>query len=368
VEYAILHKCSLFRYNARPFILHWIYVPARSTGLYMSRIVIAALYHFVSLEDYQELRQPLLDVMLENDVKGTLLLASEGINGTVAGTQSSIDVLLKWLKSDPRLVDTRYKLSYDDEMPFYRTRVKLKKEIVTMGVQGIDPNHVVGTYVKPEDWNDLISDPDVTLIDTRNGYEAAIGTFKNAIDPDTETFREFPAYVKENLDPTKHKKVAMFCTGGIRCEKSTAYLKEQGFDEVYHLQGGILKYLEDVPKEESLWEGECFVFDNRVSVNHELEKGSYDQCHACRLPITDEEKQNEKYIQGVSCPHCFDSKTDEQRERFMEREKQMQLAKARGEEHIGSAVVDLNKQRKQQKLNKRQADQEKNRQPKSVHR
>ena len=360
--------CALFRYNARPFILHWIYVPARSTGLYMSRIVIAALYHFVSLENYKELRQPLLDVMLENDVKGTLLLASEGINGTVAGTQPSIDALLKWLKSDPRLIDTRYKVSYDDEMPFYRTRVKLKKEIVTMGVQGIDPNHVVGTYVKPEDWNDLISDPDVTLVDTRNGYEAAIGTFKNAIDPNTETFREFPAYVKQNLDPAKHKKVAMFCTGGIRCEKSTAYLKEQGFDEVFHLQGGILKYLEDVPKEESLWEGECFVFDNRVSVNHVLEKGSYDQCHACRLPITDEDKQSEKYIQGVSCPHCFDSKTDEQRERFMEREKQMQLAKVRGEEHIGSAVVDLNKQRKQQKLNKRQADQEKNRQPKRVHR
>ena len=326
----------------------------------MSRIVIAALYHFVTLDDYKALKQPLLDVMLAHDIKGTLLLASEGINGTVAGTQSSIDALLNWLKADPRLVDTRYKVSYDDTMPFYRTRVKLKKEIVTMGVQGIDPTHVVGTYVKAEDWNALISDPEVTLIDTRNGYEAAIGTFKNAIDPDTETFREFPDYVKQNLDPARHKKVAMFCTGGIRCEKSTAYLKQQGFEEVYHLQGGILKYLETVPQEESLWQGECFVFDNRVSVNHALEKGRYEQCHACRLPITDADMQSEKYMQGVSCPHCFDKTTDDQRQRFMEREKQMQLAKARGEEHIGSAVADTSKQRKKIKLKKRQADKEQN--------
>lgn len=326
----------------------------------MSRIVIAALYHFVTLDDYKALRQPLLDVMLQHDIKGTLLLASEGINGTVAGTQSSIDALLNWLKADPRLVDTRYKVSYDETMPFYRSRVKLKKEIVTMGVQDIDPNHVVGTYVKAEDWNALISDPEVTLIDTRNGYEAAIGTFKNAIDPDTETFREFPDYVKQNLDPAKHKKVAMFCTGGIRCEKSTAYLKQQGFEEVYHLQGGILKYLETVPQDESLWQGECFVFDNRVSVNHALEKGSFDQCHACRLPITEADMQSEKYIQGVSCPHCFDKTTDDQRQRFMEREKQMQLAKARDEEHIGSAVADTSKHRKQIKLKKRQADKEQN--------
>jgi len=198
-------------------------------------------------------------------------------------------------------------------MPFYRTRVKLKKEIVTMGVQGIDPNQVVGTYVKPEDWNALISDPDVTLVDTRNEYEVAIGTFKNAINPKTETFRQFPDYVENNMDPKKHKKVAMFCTGGIRCEKSTAFLKEQGYDEVYHLQGGILKYLETVDEKNSLWEGECFVFDNRVSVDHQLEKGSYDQCHACRLPITEEDKQSEKYQQGVSCPSCFDKKSDKQR-------------------------------------------------------
>jgi len=322
-----------------------------------SRVVISALYHFVILDNYKQLRQPLLDLMLENEIKGTLLLAREGINGTVAGSQQAIDNLLNWLKSDTRLADLRHKSSYDNEMPFYRTRVKLKKEIVTMGVEGIDPNHVVGTYVKPEDWNSLIADPDVILVDTRNAYETAIGTFKNAIDPHTETFREFPEYVKQNLNPQQHKKVAMFCTGGIRCEKSTAYLKEQGFNEVYHLQGGILKYLETVAEKDSLWEGECFVFDNRVSVDHSLEKGSYDQCHACRLPITEDDKKSKKYIQGVSCHHCFDKKTDEQRARFMEREKQVQLAKVRGEEHIGSEVAKASTKHRAIKLKKRRAQQ-----------
>ena len=325
----------------------------------MSKVVISALYHFVILEDYVDLRQPLLDLMLKNNIKGTLLLAREGINGTVAGSQESIDTLLNWFKMDSRLSDIRQKLSYDNKMPFYRTRVKLKKEIVTMGVEGIDPNHVVGTYVKPEDWNALISDPDVTLIDTRNDYEIGIGTFKNALSPDTETFRQFPDYVKQKMDPSKHKKVAMFCTGGIRCEKSTAYLKEQGFDEVYHLQGGILKYLEKVPEKESLWQGECFVFDNRVSVTHSLEKGRYDQCHACRLPISEEDKKNDKFIQGVSCHHCYDKKTDAQRKRFMQREKQVQLAKARGEEHIGSDAVEISQQRRERKYKMRQANNKK---------
>jgi len=323
-----------------------------------SRVVISALYHFVILDNYKQLRQPLLDLMLENEIKGTLLLAREGINGTVAGSQQAIDNLLNWLKSDTRLADLRHKSSYDNKMPFYRTRVKLKKEIVTMGVEGVDPNHVVGTYVKPEDWNALISDPDVILVDTRNAYETAIGTFKNAIDPHTESFREFPEYVKQNLNPQQHKKVAMFCTGGIRCEKSTAYLKEQGFDEVYHLQGGILKYLETVPQDESLWEGECFVFDNRVSVNHSLEKGTYDQCHACRLPITDDDKQSEQFIPGVSCPYCFDKTTETQRQRYRQRQKQVQLAKMRGEEHIGSAVAEVIQKNKAKKLKKRQANKE----------
>ena len=300
----------------------------------MSKVVIAALYHFVTLEDYEQLRQPLLDLMLKNNIKGTLLLAREGVNGTVAGSQASIDTLFEWFKRDSRLAEVRYKVSFDEEMPFNRTRVKLKKEIVTMGVEGIDPTHVVGTYVKPEEWNALIADPDVTLIDTRNDYEVAIGTFKHAVNPHTDSFRQFPTYVKENMDPAKQKKVAMFCTGGIRCEKSTAYMKEQGFDEVYHLQGGILKYLETVPEEESMWEGECFVFDKRVSVTHALEKGHYDQCHACRLPITEEDKENEHYVQGISCHHCYNKTSDAQRERFKEREKQIQLAKQRGQKHI----------------------------------
>jgi UPF0176 protein len=219
-----------------------------------------------------------------------------------------------------------------------------------MGVEGIDPKRKVGTHVKPEDWNALISDPDVLLIDTRNRYEGDIGSFTNAVDPQTETFREFPEYVENNLNPEKHKKIAMFCTGGIRCEKSTAYLKEKGFDEVYHLQGGILKYLEQVPESESLWKGECFVFDNRVAVNHQLEKGDYDQCHACRLPITEQDKQSDQYEKGVSCPHCFNRKTSEQQQRFREREKQMELATKRGEVHLGSEVTDLIQQRKEEKI------------------
>jgi len=326
----------------------------------MARIVVAALYHFVSLDNYHELRQPLLRQMLKSNIKGTLLLAGEGINGTVAGSQSSIDLLLDWIRADQRLKDVRCKFSYNDEMPFYRSRVKLKKEIVTMGVEGIDPNRAVGTYVKPADWNALISDPEVTLVDTRNAYESAIGSFKHAIIPNTGSFREFPRYVADKLDSGKHRKVAMFCTGGIRCEKSTAYLKQQGFDEVYHLQGGILKYLEEVPESESLWRGECFVFDNRVSVNHALVKGNYDQCHACRLPITESDKLSDKYQQGVSCPACYDSKTDNQRKRFGEREKQVQLARLRGESHIGASVEELARQRKKHKLSTKNAQRKTN--------
>ncbi|MDP5209395.1 rhodanese-related sulfurtransferase [Microbulbifer sp. 2205BS26-8] len=319
----------------------------------MDQFVVCALYKFVTLEDFESLRSPLLHVMLKNRIRGTLLLAREGINGTVAGSRGGIDALLSYLKSDQRLADLDCKESFTSEMPFLRSKVKLKREIVTMGVEGIDPLHVVGTYVEPKDWNALISDPEVVLVDTRNDYEFQVGTFKDAINPRTETFREFPQYVKDNLDPARHRKVAMFCTGGIRCEKSTAYMKEQGFEEVYHLRGGILKYLEEVPRETSLWEGECFVFDERVTVNHELERGQYDQCNACRMPITKEDQQSPLFEQGVSCPHCHDKVEEADRTRFREREKQIQLAKQRGEQHMGQDVRNLITNKRQQKREER---------------
>lgn len=301
----------------------------------MTECVITALYKFVTLDDYQSIREPLQTFCQEQGVKGTLLLANEGINGTVAGTRSAMDALLDYLKSDERLADVEYKESFAEENPFYRMKVKLKREIVTLGVEGIDPNLTVGTYVKPQDWNALISDPDVVLVDTRNDYEVDIGTFRGAIDPKTTTFREFPEYVHNNFDPKKNKKVAMFCTGGIRCEKASAYMLQEGYEEVYHLQGGILKYLEDVPEAESMWQGECFVFDNRVSVNHRLEQGHYDMCHACRRPISEQDKQSPDYLSGVSCHHCIGEKSEADRERFAQRQQQIELANEQGQHHIG---------------------------------
>ena len=302
----------------------------------MADIVVAALYRFVTLEDFHELRQPLLEECLAAGTKGTLLLAGEGINGTIAGTREAIDRVLAYLRADPRLAALEHKESRDTAMPFYRMKVKLKREIVTMGVEGIDPGRVVGTYVKPGEWNALVNDPEVLLLDTRNDYECAIGTFQGALDPSLTTFREFPDYVKRELDPGKQRKVAMFCTGGIRCEKASAYMLEQGFEEVYHLEGGILKYLEEVPAEESTWVGECFVFDNRVAVNQQLEKGQYDQCYACRRPITEDDKLSEQYVKGVSCPYCHDSLTADRAARFSERQRQVELANARGEIHVGA--------------------------------
>jgi len=301
-----------------------------------SPIIVAALYKFVELDDCAQIREPLLDVCNAAKIKGTLLLAKEGINGTISGTREGIDTVIAYLKSDPRFADIDHKESLDSEQPFYRMKVKLKKEIVTMGVDGIDPNRLVGTYVEPADWDALISDPDVILIDTRNEYEYNIGSFEGAINPHTTTFREFPDYVKDNLDDKRDKKVAMFCTGGIRCEKSTAYLLEQGFNEVYHLKGGILKYLEEVPEQQSKWHGECFVFDNRVAVKHDLSVGSYDQCHGCRHPITEQQKQSPLYERGVCCPLCHDKLSDIQKARFSERQKQIDLAKQRDEQHIGA--------------------------------
>ncbi|RFC34494.1 MAG: UPF0176 protein [Candidatus Nitrotoga sp. MKT] len=301
----------------------------------MSNIVIAALYKFTKLPDYREMQNGLLNFCITQGLNGTILLAAEGINGTIAGTRAGVDALMFFLRADARLAGIEHKESYSDEMPFDRMKVRLKKEIVTLGVPGVDPNEKVGTYVDAKDWNALISDPDVVLIDTRNGYEYDIGTFRGAVDPHTTTFREFPAYISKNLDPAKHKKIAMFCTGGIRCEKATSFMLGQGFEEVYHLQGGILKYLENIPAEQSMWEGECFVFDQRISVGQGLKVGTHEQCFACRHPVSQEEKASPRYQAGISCPHCFDALPQKTRERAIERHKQNELARKRGGAHIG---------------------------------
>ncbi|MCG6898658.1 MAG: rhodanese-related sulfurtransferase [Gammaproteobacteria bacterium] len=305
----------------------------------MSEIVVCALYKFIRLDNYRALQAPLRQVMSDHHIRGTLLLANEGINGTVAASRQGIDTLLNWLRQDPRLADLDCKESYTDTLPFKRAKVKLKKEIVTLGVPGIDPTHTVGTYLSPAEWNQLLRDPEVLLVDTRNDYEYQVGSFRNAVNPQTNSFREFPQYVRQHLDPKRHRKIAMFCTGGIRCEKSTAYMKMQGFDEVYHLRGGILKYLEETPAQDSLWEGECFVFDDRVSVNHRLEKGSYALCNACRMPITRADQASDHFQPGVSCPHCHDKLSPSQKMRFRERQKQMELARERGQTHLGDDVV-----------------------------
>ena len=298
-----------------------------------------AMYYFVSLPHFKTLREPLLNFCISKNIKGTLLLADEGINGTLAGTEKSILELLEYIKNDPLFESSfkglDHKESWSDKHPFYRMKVKLKKEIVTLGVPGVSPAKMVGKYVKPQDWNSLISDPEVTIIDTRNDYEFAIGTFKNAINPKTTTFREFPEYVKTHFDPKKHKKVAMFCTGGIRCEKASSYMMSEGFDQVYQLKGGILKYLEEVNPQNSLWTGQCFVFDQRVAIKHGLEVGEYDQCYACRYPLSADDIKSDKYTPGISCPKCFNQHTKEKIQALSERQKQLILAKKRGVKHIG---------------------------------
>jgi UPF0176 protein len=298
-------------------------------------IVVAAMYKFVQLPDFTEMRVPLHQYCVEQGIKGTLLLAQEGLNGTIAGSQAAIDSVLTYLRSDQRFADLEAKQSLVVNMPFLRMKVKLKKEIVSMGVPETDPAQLNGQRFDAKDLNALISDPEVLLVDTRNQYEYGIGSFKHAISPETETFREFPAYVDQHLTPHKHKKIAMFCTGGIRCEKSTNYLLKQGFENVFHLNGGILKYLEEVPENESLWEGECFVFDGRVSVNQNLQEGEYQQCFACRRPVSVEDMQSEHYVEGVSCPHCIDTVSDQDRARFIERQRQITLAKSRNQQHLG---------------------------------
>lgn len=301
-----------------------------------TRIQVAAFYKFVLLDDIEGLQQDLRKLCKESNVLGTILLAHEGINGTIAGPADELDRLFEFLDQYPGLENLKKKISYCNRNPFYRLKVRLKKEIVTLGVKGIDPASAVGEYIAPEDWNELISQPDVRLVDTRNDYEVGLGTFNGAENPETQSFRDFPAWVKTNLDIEKDQKVAMFCTGGIRCEKSTALLKELGYENVYHLEGGILNYLEKVPADESMWRGDCFVFDNRVTVDHDLAEGRYELCPACRMPLSEEDRQSAKFEKNISCPKCFDRLTPERRASLEERGRQIELAEARGEKHIGS--------------------------------
>ena len=302
-----------------------------------NEILVAALYKFVEIDGLLSLQSNLYEICEKNNIMGTILIANEGINGTISGKTNEINQTISLLKSDKRFTNIEIKYSSTDKQPFHRMKVRLKKEIVTIGLPKINPNKKVGTYVKPDDWNDLISDPNVVVIDTRNKYETKIGSFQNALDPETSSFREFPDWVKKfkSYKGNTNKKIAMFCTGGIRCEKASSLMKEEGFEDVYHLQGGILKYLETIDKENSLWNGECFVFDQRVCLTDELEVGSYKMCFACRMPITHEEMQNEKYIEGISCIYCYDKTTKEKKERFGSRQKQILLAKERGEKHLG---------------------------------
>ncbi len=295
---------------------------------------IAALYHFTRFDDPYALRAPLLKLCEMEKVSGSLLLAREGINGTIAGPRAGIDAVLAHIRALPGCADLEWKESESAEQPFRRLKVRVKKEIVTMGQPDVDPKARVGRYVDPKDWNALIQNPDVAVIDTRNDYEVAIGTFQGAVDPETESFRDFPAWWEENKHRFHNKRIAMFCTGGIRCEKSTNYLLGQGVDEVYHLKGGILKYLEEVPEDQSTWQGECFVFDGRVSVGHGLREGPHRLCHACRRPILPQDMARPEYEEGVSCHHCIDETGEDDKARFRERQKQMALAETRGERHI----------------------------------
>ncbi len=302
----------------------------------MTEIVVAALYKFASLPDPAALQASLRRVCADAGICGTLIVAPEGVNGTIAGSRRGIDDVLGYLRGVPGFADLDHKESLAAEPPFYRMKVRVKKEIVTMGVDGVDPNRIAGTYVDPRDWNALIADPDVVLIDARNAYEVEVGSFPGAINPDTASFREFPAWFSRQTDLHQKRKFAMFCTGGIRCEKATAFLRQQGFDEVYHLKGGILKYLDLVPSGESRWQGECFVFDQRTALAHGNSPGSHQLCHACRHPLSPADLDSPTYVAGVSCPRCHDSSSEAQKTRFAARQTQMDYAASRGTRHLGA--------------------------------
>ena len=301
-----------------------------------------AFYHFVTLDKKNNIQEHVYNFCEANNIKGTILLADEGINGTISGKEKNIRDFLIFIKKEDLFNGVFSKLehkeSWASKNPFYRMKVRLKKEIVALGVDGVSPTKNVGKYVKPEEWNNLISDPNTIIIDTRNHYEVDIGTFKNATNPNTSTFRELPSFIEENLDPKTPKKIAMFCTGGIRCEKATSLMLDKGFKDVYHLEGGILKYLETIDKDKSLWEGECFVFDQRVAVTHGLNEGKYDQCYACRHPLSPDEINSSHYIKGISCPYCYNKLTNEKKSSVIERQKQIELAKLRGDDHIGKQL------------------------------
>jgi len=316
---------------------------------------LAALYKFVALPDYVELQSSLLTFCRQHGIRGTLLVATEGINGTIAGSADDIDAFISYLRT-ANIFKNRFdgidvKYSYADTAPFLRMKVRLKREIVTLRADEADPTKQVGRYVTPEQWNDLIADPDLVILDTRNDYEVALGTFEGAIDPKTENFTQFKDFVAETLSPDTTKKVAMFCTGGIRCEKASAYMLAQGYEKVFHLKGGILNYLETVSEEDSKWHGDCFVFDERVAVNHDLKPSGHTQCHACRMPLNHEERNSPDFIEGVQCPHCLGKKSPTERERARARQHQMELAKARGLAHIGDdAIGDAAEMKQQKKL------------------
>ena len=301
-------------------------------------IAVVSFYKFVDLDGLPEIKASLLSLCGKNGINGTFILAPEGINATVAGPREGIERLVAYLESDPRFSGAHYKLSYNEKSPFHRLKVKFKKEIVPMGISGIKPQRLSGERVSPERWNALISRPDVLLIDTRNDYENRVGTFRGAVNPETDHFREFPEYVRENLDPAEHREIAMFCTGGIRCEKATSYLLERGFKRVYQLEGGVLSYLERVPRERSLWEGECFVFDDRTSVGHDLSRGTWSTCRNCRAPVSPEDRQSEGFREGISCSRCHSRLTPERISSLEERQKQMRLARVRNRKHLGAVI------------------------------
>ncbi len=302
----------------------------------LNKYKIASFYQFLDFFDYKESKKNIELLLLNKNITGTVLLASEGINATISGDSISLDKTLDSLMKIVNIDKLNIKFSYSLNRPFKRLRVKIKNEIVTMGISNAKPQKDTGTFVDPVEWNKIINDSSTIIIDTRNFYEVSIGSFANSLSPNTKTFREFPKWAKNNLDKSKNSKIAMFCTGGIRCEKASSYLKSIGFKDVFQLKGGILKYLEDIEKKDSLWKGECFVFDERVSVVHNLEEGNYNMCHACRMPINDSDMKNNKYIKGVSCSHCFNKTSDEDKKRFLDRQKQVELSKLNNTDHFAS--------------------------------